>query len=181
MSIFNTTSEKIARKIITKKIKTNTRRIEFHNMKSARHIGIIFDTDHEENNKIIADFYKDLKTQGYTVNAAGWYSNNDMPKRPLNTLDFIYFSDNDSNWKGIPQTHEISDFFNQKFDILFVLTQSKSLPVHYISSLSKAAFKVGAYTTDCDHLDFMIEHKEQSSIKNLIQDSINYLSEIKKN
>jgi len=181
MSIFNTTSEKIARKILTKKIKTNSRRVEFHNMKSARHIGILFDTDHEENNKIVADFHKDLKAQGYTVNAAGWFSGIDIPQKPLNTLGVTYFSDQDSNWKGVPLTHEISEFFEQKFDILFVLTQSKSLPVHYISTLSEAAFKVGAYTKDSDYLDFMIELKDQSSIKTLIQDSINYLSEIKKN
>ncbi|RXQ94462.1 hypothetical protein EO244_09270 [Ancylomarina salipaludis] len=181
MSIFKKTAENIARKILNNQLKKQHRRVEFHNMKSARHIGILFDTNQKENNKIVSDFYKDLKSQGYQVNAAGWYTGDDIPQRPLNTLDFIYFSDQDSNWKGIPQTHEISEFFKQKFDILFVLTQSEELPVQYIVSLSKSAFKVGANASNKEHLDFMIELKEQSSIQNLIQDSINYLSEIKKN
>lgn len=181
MSIFKKTAENIARKILNNQLKKQHRRVEFHNMNSARHIGILFDTNQKGNNKIVSDFYKDLKSQGYKVNAAGWYTGEDIPQRPLNTLDFIYFSDQDSNWKGIPQTHEISEFFKQKFDILFVLTQSEELPVQYIVSLSKSAFKVGANANNKEHLDFMIELKEQSSIQNLIQDSINYLSEIKKN
>lgn len=181
MSLFNNISEKIAKLILVKKQKSNQRHVEFHNMKSARHIGIIFDADNNTDNKIVENFYKDLKNQAYNVNVAGWFTGNNIPKKPLNTLDFIYFSDKDSNWQGIPQTHEISEFFKQKFDILFILTQSKTLPIQYIVSLSKAAFKVGAYNKDCDYLDFMIEIKEQSSIKNLIQDSVNYLSEIKKN
>jgi len=181
MSIFKKTAENIARKILNNQLKKQQRCVEFHNMNSARHIGILFDTNQKGNNKIVSDFYKDLKSQGYKVNAAGWYTGEDIPQRPLNTLDFIYFSDQDSNWKGIPQTHEISEFFKQKFDILFVLTQSEELPVQYIVSLSKSAFKVGANANNKEHLDFMIELKEQSSIQNLIQDSINYLSEIKKN
>ena len=181
MSIFKNTSEKIARKILNKLLKKQARRVEFHNMKSANHIGILFDTKQKENNRIVSDFYTDLKNQGYKVNAAGWYTGTDIPKKPLNTLDFIYFSELDSNWKGIPQTHEMAEFFKQKFDILFVLTQSEELPIQYIVSLSPAAFKVGANANNADYLDFMIELKENASIKELIQDSINYLSEIKKN
>lgn len=181
MSIFKNTAEKIARKILNNLLKKQTRRVEFHNMTSAKHIGILFDTNQKENPKIVSDFFKDLKAQGYKVNAAGWHTGEDTPQKPLNTLDFIYFSETDSNWKGIPLTHEISEFSKQEFDILFVLTQSEELPVQYILSLSPAAFKVGAKSSNVTHLDFMIESKEQASIKNLIQDTINYLSEIKKN
>jgi len=181
MSIFKNTAENIARKILNNLLKKQTRCVEFHNMSSAKHIGILFDTSQKDNNKIVSTFYKDLKNQGYKVNAAGWITGDDIPQKPLNSLDFIYFSEIDSNWKGIPETHEISEFFKHKFDILFVLTQSEELPVQYIISLSDAAFKVGAKASNADYLDFMIELKEQASIKDLIQDSINYLSEIKKN
>ena len=130
MSLFNNISEKIANLILARKQKLNQRHVEFHNMKSARHIGILFDADSNTDSKIVEKFYNDLKNQGYNIKAAGWFTGHDIPKKPLNTLDFIYFSDKDSNWKGIPQTHEISEFFKQKFDILFVLTQSNSFPVH---------------------------------------------------
>ena len=150
-------------------------------MQSAKHIGILFDTTKKENNSIVGNFYTDLKNQGYKVSAAGWYEGLDIPKKPLNTLNVIYFSELDSNWKGIPQTHKISEFFKQKFDILFVLTQSEKLQVQYISSLSPASFKVGAKGNHAEYLDFMIDLKENASIKDLIQDSITYLSEIKKN
>ena len=181
MSIIKNTAEKIARKLLNKQLKKHAKRVEFHNMQSAKHIGILFDTKQKENNSIVSKFYTDLKKQGYKVSAAGWHEGIETPKKPLNTLDFIYFSELDSNWKGIPQTHEISEFFKQKFDILFVLTQSEELAIQYISSLSPAVFKVGARGINTEYLDFMIELKENTSIKNLIQDSITYLSEIKKN
>ncbi|WP_372645096.1 DUF6913 domain-containing protein [Ancylomarina sp.] len=181
MSIFKNTAEKIARIILNNLLRKHSRRVEFHNMKSANHIGILFDTNQKENNSIVSDFYRDLKDQGYKINVAGWYTGTDIPKKPLNTLDFTYFSEVDSNWKGIPHTHEISEFFKQKFDILFVLTQSEELPIQYLVSLSPAAFKVGANANNADYLDFMIELKENGSIKELIQNSISYLSEIKKN
>ncbi len=181
MSIIKNTAEKIARKLLNKQLKKHTKRVEFHNMSSAKQIGILFDTNQKENNSIVSSFYTDLKKQGYKVSAAGWYQGADVPKKPLNTIDFIYFSELDSNWKGIPQTHEISEFFNREFDILFVLTQSEELSVQYISSLSPSAFKVGAKGNYAEYLDFMIELKENASIKDLIRDSITYLSEIKKN
>lgn len=181
MSIIKNTAEKIARKLLNKQLKKHTKHVEFHNMKSAKHIGILFDTNKQENNNIVSQFYTDLKEQGYKISAAGWYEGLEIPKKPLNTLDFIYFTELDSNWKGIPQTHEITEFFKQKFDILFVLTQSEEISVQYISSLSPASFKVGAKGNYAEYLDFMIELKENASIKELIQDSIKYLSEIKKN
>lgn len=181
MSIIKNTAEKIAKKILKKQLKKHTKCVEFHNMNSAKQIGILFDTNQKENNSIVSKFYTDLKSQGYKVNAAGWYTGVEIPQKPLNTLDFIYFTQLDSNWKGIPQTHEISEFFKKKFDILFVLTQLNELPIQYISSLSPASFKVGAKGNHAEYLDFMIELKETDSIKELIQDSIKYLSEIKKN
>lgn len=181
MSIIKNTAEKIARKLLNKQLKKHTKRVEFHNMQSAKSIGILFDTNQKENNSIVSNFYTDLKKQGYKISVAGWYEGTEVPKKPLNTLDFIYFSELDSNWKGIPQTHEITEFFNQKFDILFVLTQSDELAIKYISSLSPATFKVGAKGNHAEYLDFMIELKETASINDLIRDSITYLSEIKKN
>lgn len=181
MSIIRNTAEKIARKILDKELKKQTKHVEFHNMKSAKYIGILFDTNEKENNSIVSNFYTDLKKQGYKISVAGWYEGIEVPKKPLNTLDFIYFSESDSNWRGIPQTHDISEFFEQQFDVLFILTQSKELAVQYIISLSPASFKVGSKGNNAEYLDFMIEQKDNASIKKLIQDSITYLSEIKKN
>ncbi len=173
-------AEKIARKILIRKIKKQAKRVEFHNMQSAKHIGILFDTKQKEHNSIVSKFYLDLKNKGYKVNAAGWYEGEEAPKSPPNSLKFIHFSNLDVNWKGAPKTLELTEFFKQKFDILFVLSQSEELAVQYILSLSPAAFKVGSDGANSEYLDFMIELKENSSIENLIQDSITYLSEINK-
>ena len=181
MSIIKNTAKKIAFKLLNKQLKKHTKRLEFHNMKSAKHIGILFDTNKKENNSIISQFYTDLKEQGYKISVAGWYEGVEIPKKPINTLDFTYFTESDSNWQGIPQTHDISEFFKQQFDILFILTQSEELAIQYIASLSPASFKVGAKGNHAEYLDFMIELKENTSVKELIQDSISYLSEIKKN
>ena len=181
MSIIKNTAEKIARKLLAKEVKKQTKHVEFHNMQSAKYIGILFDTNKKENNSIVSNFYTDLKKQGYKISAAGWYEGVEVPQKPINTLDFIYFTESDSNWKGIPQSHDINEFFKQQFDILFILTQSEELTVQYIASLSPASFKVGAKGNNAEYLDFMIELKENASIKELIQDSITYLSEIKKN
>ena len=67
MSLFNNISEKIANLILARKQKLNQRHVEFHNMKSARHIGILFDADNNTDNKIVENFYKDLKNQAYNV------------------------------------------------------------------------------------------------------------------
>ena len=61
MSLLKHLSKKIARKILKNKLKNQTRSVEFHNMESAKHIGILFDTNQQENNskpQQIKDFEK---------------------------------------------------------------------------------------------------------------------------
>ena len=63
----------------------------------------------------------------------------------------------------IPSSVEADTFINTKFDILIDINFEKIFPLVYVSSLSRASFKVGLFYNESDTsvFDLMMELKEQ--------------------
>jgi len=180
MNFFQDIKIKLAQKIITGKQKRNPRKKEFHNLESAKSIGIIFDTLDEKNHKIAKNFSEDLNKKGFQVSTAGWVNANEIPDFGI-AQKIIFYTNKDVKWNGAPNIPELMEFMNKNFDLLFILTNSNHLAIQYIVNLSKASCKVGSFSKKCEYLDLMIEQTKDKSIENLIQESINYLSLIQKN
>jgi len=179
MSFITNIKVKLANKNIQNKIQENPRKKEFHNLNSAKSIGILFDTLDDKNYGIIKKFATDLIKKNYKVTAIGWVNANELPEFGIAQTISLY-TNKDYKWNGDPIAEEINEFIDQKFDLLFVLSQSENISISYISKLSKAACKVGAHNNDCEHLDLMIQQTKNKSIENLIEESLNYLALIKK-
>jgi hypothetical protein len=66
------------------------------------------------------------------------------------------------------------------FDILIDVNFEKAFPLYYISSLSKASFKVGLFDTEADSstFDLMIELKKPVRVEEYLSNVVHYLEMI---
>jgi hypothetical protein len=179
MSFFQNVIDQLAGIKRKSKTKKNPRKKEFHNLESAKNIGILFDTLEEKNYAIAKRFSKDLQQKGYNVQTVGWINANELPDFGV-AQKIVLYTNKDIKWSGEPISPELNEFIMKKFDLLFVLSNSEHVSIKYITQVSLASCKVGALKGNCDHLDLMIDQGKNYSIEKLISESLNYLSQIKK-
>jgi hypothetical protein len=180
MSFINNIKIKLANNNIRKTLKRDPRKKEFHNLDSAKNIGIIFDLENESNYKTVKRFADDLGKQSYNVKAVAWVNADELPDFGVGQKT-LFYTNKDVKWNGEPIATELTEFMNTKFDLLFILTDSDHMSVKYLTHISKAACKVGAFSESADHLDFMIHLTKNKSIDNLIKESLDFLKQIQKN
>lgn len=179
MSFFQNIKDQLARLKIRSRQKKNPRKKEFHNLESAKNIGILFDTFQEKNRSIAKKFAEDLQQKGYKVQTVGWVNADELPDFGI-AQKILFYTNKDIKWSGEPIIPELIKFTDRKFDLLFVLTKSEHHSIKYITQVSLAACKIGSLVDNCEHLDLMIDQGKNNSIENLISESLKYLALIKK-
>ena len=179
MSFLQNIKNRLADNHIQSKQKRNPRKKEFHNLESAKNIGILFDTLDDKNYSIAKKFSEDLAQKGYNVQTVGWIDAVELPDFGV-AQKILFYTNKDVKWNGEPISEELIEFVNKKFDLFFIFTESDHFSIKYITHLSKAACKIGSLTENCVHLDLMIDQGKNKSIENLVNESLKYLSIIKK-
>lgn len=179
MSFIQNIKNNIRKNIIVKSKKANNRIKEFHNIETAKHIGILFDTLDLDNYAYIKDIVKGLKSKGKKIQALGWVDNDKSPDFPL-AGDIAIYNNSQVKWTGKAKEAYISEFSKQDFDIMFVLTYSDSPSIEYIKNVSKARCKIGQESDNCESLDFIIKLKDNINVKTLFLESDKMLKQFSK-
>lgn len=179
MSFFQNIKKRLAISNIKSKQKKNPRKKEFHNLESAKSIGILFDMLDDKNHSVAKKFSEDLLQKGYKIETVGWIDADELPDFGV-AQKILFYTNKDVKWNGEPISEELSNFANKKFDLLFILTESDHISIKYLTHISKAACKVGSLTDNCEHLDLMIDQGKNKSLDKLISESLKYLAIIKK-
>ena len=80
----------------------------------------------------------------------------------------------------VPVSSEAEKFINTMFDILIDINFEKVFPIHFISSLSKASFKVGLFDKETNNstFDLMMELKKPVHVEDYLANVIRYLEMI---
>ncbi len=152
-------------------IKVNRASVEFD---MAESIGILFDaTDASNRNKVMA-YAQSMIKNGKKVSLLGFARN----KQKDLSFSFKYFTLNEVNWKMIPESPEINQFMNKKFDILINLYLGKNNQIEYISALSKANLRVGPFSENSNCFDLMIDIPNNKGIDHLIKQVDFFLNRI---
>ena len=179
MSFFSKKKEQWINFQIFLQAKRLPRKKEFNNLETSKRVGILFNYEEDENLIVIKKFVKHLKNQEFKVSVIGWIEDDNLPDNVVGS-PILFFCRKDISWTGKPSIPEVQEFIEQPLDLLFDLTGSSSITMHYMASLSQAACKVGRYAKDNNHLDLMIDCGTPFSIEKLIEHSISYLTQIKK-
>lgn len=165
--MFNNIKQNIGKYFFHKEMKRHIRERSVFNIDLAKYIGILYKIDSENTQKDVCNFFKYLEKKNKTISVLGYINDKEKFQITKEINGFNYFSFNDLNWYKKPSNDICEAFINQPFDLLINLNKDECHPIHYISGLSKAKFKVGRYQKEFEEVfDLMIniDHKTEISI-----------------
>ncbi len=150
------------------------------NIEDAQKIGLLYLVPDERSYEKIVDFIKNLQKQGKKVFALGFVMNKDVPSFFSSSNSYSFFTLKDLNWYNKPRSTFVTNFLNEKFDLVINLSLEDIFPLQYISGLSKANMRVGKYGEDNgQYYDMMIETDKINDLGSYIEQIAHYLSIIK--
>lgn len=162
--------------LVKKRLKTHKVVHEIKNLKNATTIGILFNGTNEDVMPIINSYVKVLEQQKKKVTTLGFIDTN----HPIDALNVNTFARKQVNWLFIPNHPVPLDFLEKPFDILINIFLEESATLEYISTFSKAKFRVGPYFSGKNNcFDFMLNGGD--SIASFIQQIHHYLEIIDNN
>ncbi len=148
----------------------------------AKKIGLLYDATDDTNYEIVKQYVKTIRSQQKEVLALGYVDKKILPVNKFAQYGLDFFTRKNLNWQMIPSNPIVTNFINEKFDILINLNNNKCFPLLYISAVSHSRFRVGRFDKkDVSCYDLMIQVKGEQGIKVFIEEAENYLRQIKSN
>lgn len=162
--------------LLKRQLSRNASAHESVSLKQAKYIGILFDASKEENIRIIKEYSRQLENLDKRIELLAYHKD---PKK-TEGLPFPLFTSKEVNWYLKPTGEQVNKFMNHRFDLLINANVEPCAPLEYISSLSRARYRIGYYDPrKTNHYDLMISLNKEHSLNHYI-DRVNYYLEILK-
>jgi hypothetical protein len=180
MELFSEIRLKTGNSILSKKLGKVRRKSFYSNISRIKSIGIVWDASKSEDFINLSRFHQQMNERGINVNILGYYPGKELPNQYTALRYLTCFRKQEINLFYVPVSSETERFINTIFDILIDVNFEKSFPLYYISSLSKASFKVGLFDKEADSstFDLMIELKKPVHIEEYLSNVVHYLEMI---
>ena len=173
-------SEQFGSFILRRRIQLLKRERTACNLQTAESAGILFKIDGATASfEKVNEFLKYLTKQKIKVFALGYFNGKNIPMMYLNKKGINIFGKKQLNWYQAPDSSIVKEFMNKKFDLLIDLNCNGTFPLKYVTSLSKARFKVGRLRDQNEPYDFIIDIQENEALDYYIEQLKHYLSNIK--
>jgi hypothetical protein len=173
--MFKTIRRRIGNSILRRKLKHHRRSKSLFNFETSQLIGVVFKTDTQSEFETVKKFLHFLTEQNNKVVALCFVDYKRVPDYYFLRKGFNFFSRSDLNLFFLPKTQFIHDFIEKSFDILIDLSTDKNFPLHFISSLSKAKFKIGKLKPGQNCFDVMIDTSKENTVQSLIEQIKHYV------
>jgi len=181
MGIINNIKNFFGNYSLSQEMKSVRRNKMFLNLEEAKTIGIVFDATENENFELVKKYITYLKGLKKRVKAIGFFNMKETPPMAYSKLDYDFFSLKDLSWNNIPKNIYVKNFIDDQFDILLDLNIKDSFPLKYISTLSRAKFKVGKRSKwNSSTFDLMLDIDASKNLKYFLKNLDTYLFIINK-
>ncbi len=164
MNFINKWRIKAGNYFLNKMLPLVQRKKHFESFAKAKMVGIVFNATDKEDFELVKRYVRYLKDCDKKVKALGFFNTYKVPELTYSKLEWDFFTIKDLSWNYIPNKNFIENFINEEYDILIDMNLNHDFPLHYVSSLSKAHFKIGKYKTNADY-DLMIEMPDEKGLK----------------
>ena len=164
MEFLGTLKQKLANRVLNKKLQSLKRQRESHNFETAKTAGILFTPTDQVSFEQIKQFLSYLSTYKLQIYVLGYIDSKTIPESFLFWKGINLFSRKELGWSLIPKSPVVTDFIDKPFDLLLDLSMTDFFPVEYISRLSKSKFKIGRFTTDHESFDLMFELNDTNKL-----------------
>ena len=134
----------------------------------ARSIGVLFDASRPDDVILVDRFVERLSKDGKKVSALGFF-----PQKAEAVRHFDWFDRQGISWWGQPTDKTAQRFQDNPFDILVNAWLESSRPLEYLSTFSKARWRIAPHHEDCPQIaEFSVMMREGKS------DLETYLSQV---
>ncbi|MDQ3192600.1 MAG: hypothetical protein M3Q58_13485 [Bacteroidota bacterium] len=154
------------------------RKTAFSGFNSSKTVAILFDASDKTNFELVKKYVKYLRENSKKVKAVGYFNQKEIPEMTYSKNEYDFFSKKDLNWHLRPISSFVSDFIDEEYDILIDFNLEGIFPLYYISTLSKAKFKIGKFIDNSDQYDLMIEMGLNNDLKYFMKNVDHYLLQI---
>jgi hypothetical protein len=180
MELFREFRLKIGNSSLSKKLVKAKRKVYYTNISRIKTIGIVWDASKTEEFSILSGFHQKMNEKGINVTIFGFYPGKVLPDQYTALRYFTCIMKKELSSFFVPVTNEAEKFINTMFDILIDINFEKVFPLFYISSLSRASFKVGLYDKETDNsvFDLMMELKRPVRVEDYLSNVMHYLEMI---
>ncbi len=158
--------------LLQKKLTTHNITRQPKGFDEAQSIGILFDATDPQERQIVKHYANFLSKKGKNIQLLAFLN----AEKVQNNFTFKHFSNKELDWALRPISQVTADFINTPFDFLINVYKGRSIPLEYISSLSKAHIRVGPYTDKKNCFDLMIETHEQNDLGYFVKQLEYFLS-----
>jgi hypothetical protein len=179
MELFKKIRLKIGDVILKNKIARTKRKIYYSNIDQVKNIGIVWDASKVDDFACLTRFYNKMHEGKTEVKILGYFPGKNLPNQYTAVRYLTILKQEELNIFYHPVSTEINTFVNNRFDVLIDLNFKKLLPLQYISSLSKAGFKVGLFESEAGYapFDLMMELKNPN-VEDYLNHVVHYLEMI---
>lgn len=157
--------EKIGYKIICSRGSKLVRNKTFHNLDSAKTIGILFNATSEQDYQAGKELVYQLMDMGKSVDSIGFVELQENIGKYVITSNMNFFALQQKGFFMLPKEIQVvEEFVSQKFDMLINVSPVENIMVDYIMSLSKASFKISPGLQNDDFADFIINFSSKNTL-----------------
>lgn len=146
------------------------------NWRDAKTVGIVYDSTNPANDSVIAAFAEKLRGENKEVEILGFVNDKKIDTKTGITV----FNKKSLSWTLAPEDEKVDRFANQNFDLLLGCFTGENLSLEFVTRISKARWRVGAYIenkTDC--YDMMVNVGDKNELPYLIEQTTYFLNQIK--
>lgn len=180
MELFINIRLKIGNAILKNKVAKMKRKTYYSNMSHVKKIGILWDASKTEDFACLSKFYQKMHESKIDVKILGYFSGKNLPNQYTAIRFLTCIRKEELNFFYHPVSTETNTFIRNRFDVLIDINFKRLLPLHYISSLSNAGFKVGLFESESRNspFDLMMELKSPVNVEDYLNHVIHYLEMI---
>jgi hypothetical protein len=180
MELFKKFRLKIGRLILSKNVARTKRNVYYSNFKNVKNIGIVWDASRPLEFASLNRFHQRMQDIKIDVAILGYYPGKNLPDQYTAIRYLRCIRKNEVNSFYHADSFESKSFIRNPFDILIDINFNKLFPLFYVTSMSKARFKVGLFDHETSEspFDLMMEIKNPVDIDSYLVQVIQYLEMI---
>lgn len=137
----------------------------FHNLDSAKTIGILFCATNDQDYQAAKDFADSLMDANKQVESIGFVELQESIGKYVITGNTKFFSLDQKGFFKLPKdVPVIESFVLGQFDMLINISPVENIMVDYVMALSKARFKISPKLSNDDFADFIINFSDKTQL-----------------
>ncbi len=181
MELFSNLRLKAGKSMLAGKLSKIKRKPSYDDFSNIKSVGIVWDASKPEDFLILSGFCQKMSDLKIEVRILGYFPGRNLPDKYTAVRFLTCLKKQEVNFFNKPVSADSADFIARKFDVLIDVNFSRLFPLVYISSLSKAGFKVGlaGEKPESSPFDLMISLKKPVALDGYLDQVLYYLEMIK--